>query len=206
MRIKRRIWPLFAIGLTLFTTAAATSAYVDQLHLNFSAAAIGSPEEFRLVVVDEGKVVRHDNAVLPIADSNLLFPGHTLSKQLIVANNHRVIAGDVEVSLDAIGVDGGFDLSGYLRFTVIDQDGTVLMGDKDHPENGESRWDAKASLGKLLGRAKPSLQDGADWVPGSASSYREITILIHLLNHAALQQQHSGLARVLLRLEATTVS
>jgi hypothetical protein len=184
--------------------APSSAAFNDHARLNFSPEALGSFTPFQFVLAVDNQVYR-DRIAIPMPDGDTLLPGHQIQREIIIANNHPDIAGNVRIELLTDGVSGEQPIGGYLRFTVVDEQGNTLMGDKDHPGNGADPWNSSADLGVFTARGQPALEQGDPWTPGDPGSFKKLTFIIYLLDHADLNSRSSGWARVILRVDTTSV-
>jgi hypothetical protein len=196
---------LLALALPVALAAALTSAaaYLDSAHLNAEFHGTSTFSTFHYVIAHNGTVYRSERTALP-ADpgDDLLLPGHAITKHITVANNSPALAGTARLTLESAAIDGQPSMAGYLRFTVVDGDGNVLLGDKDNPGRGADPWNASFNLGRLNPRGSDSLQDGEAWVPGAPGSHIDLDITIYLLDDRQLNSLQQGWALLRLKTEA----
>lgn len=215
-RARRRAAPWMAavgaaavLAVALATVTVTAASHQDRAHVNVGSEGIGSAHPFDLVLVDGAGVVHDASPGAPLSlevpGADALVPGRSVEIVVQVANNHPTIAAAVSATLTAEPVAGTPDITPFLRYSVIDADGSSMIGGSvEDPAAGLVSGEV-GDLGVLLPRGAAPLDDGSGWTPGADGSSREVTVLVHMVDDPATGAVNGGRADLALQLDAMSV-
>lgn len=197
-----------ALVVALAGVRLTTAAFTDTATLSLGASGVGSTHPFGLVLVDAAGTAHSsapgDPLPLDLPGADALVPGRTVETTVKVANDHPSISSSLVATLAATAVPETPDITPFLRITILDEAGRVLLGgDTARPEDGAAPGTPVAA-GVLAARGAPPVGDGSTWTDGAAGSAHTFTVLVHLLDDPATSTLNGGQAHLTARLDATS--
>ncbi|HYQ76755.1 hypothetical protein [Cellulomonas sp.] len=185
-------------------TLATSAAFTNAARLDLGADGLGSSTAFDVVLVADDGTVRQapdgDPLAVPVPGADALVPGRTVEVAVRVANNHPDLRAALAVAVAGTPVAGTPDITPWLRVTVLDADGTAVLGTGD-PADGVALGTAGAA-GVLAARGAEGVADGAAWSAGAAGSDRGYRVLVHYLDDPATEPLNGGRALLTVRVAA----